>query len=87
MKIHHLKTWPDFFKAVKDGTKNFEVRRNNRGFKVGDLLILDEFDPEKQEYTGESLPVQVTYVLYSYEIAYGIEPDFAVMAIRHLPQV
>ncbi len=41
---HHLKTLPEYFQAVMDGTKPFEIRNNDRGFKPGDSVILEEFD-------------------------------------------
>ena len=42
MQTHELKTWPEYFEAVKDGTKNFELRKDDRGFKAGDHLVLAE---------------------------------------------
>ena len=45
--IHRLKTWPEFYKEVLLGTKTFEIRKNDRAFKVGDLLILQEWSPER----------------------------------------
>jgi hypothetical protein len=41
---HKLKTWPEFFKAILAGDKTFEIRKDDRGFKVGDTLRLLEFD-------------------------------------------
>lgn len=41
--IHHLKTLPDYFQAVIDERKPFEIRENDRNFKVGDLVVLEEF--------------------------------------------
>ena len=40
---HHLKTRPEYFQAVIDGRKPFEVRKNDRNFKEGDRVILEEF--------------------------------------------
>lgn len=40
MTIHELKTWPDFFRDVADGRKKFEIRKDDRDYKVGDLLRL-----------------------------------------------
>lgn len=60
--IHALKTWPEYFEAVYDGRKTFEIRRNDRDFKVGDTLILREWDPKIEGYTGRRLERVVTYV-------------------------
>lgn len=41
---HELKLWTVFFEDTY--RKPFELRRNDRGFKVGDRLHLREWDPE-----------------------------------------
>ncbi|MBE6645011.1 MAG: DUF3850 domain-containing protein [Ruminococcaceae bacterium] len=41
--IHHLKTLPLYFQAVIDERKPFEIRENDRNFKIGDRVILEEF--------------------------------------------
>lgn len=40
MVEHVLKTLPDYFDAVARGEKTFEVRRDDRGFQKGDILVL-----------------------------------------------
>jgi len=49
---HELKIWPQYYCRVADGSKTFEVRKNDRGFQPGDTVILKEWDPE---YTDNSL--------------------------------
>lgn len=43
--VHELKTWPAYFKRLASGEKTFEIRRNDRGFQAGDIVILREYDP------------------------------------------
>lgn len=43
MTRHLLKAWPQFFNPVYSGQKPFEIRKNDRNFKVGDILVLREF--------------------------------------------
>lgn len=60
MKIHELKILPEYFEAVTSGRKQFEIRRNDRDYKVGDLLYLREWNGEN--FTGDSYKVEVTYI-------------------------
>ncbi len=76
VKVHDLKTLPQYFQAIVDGTKTFEVRRNDRGFEVGDYLFLREWSQETG-YTGRIARVTVSY-LYAGE---WCAPGFCVMAI------
>ena len=84
---HELKTWPGFFEATLTGKKKFEVRRNDRGFKVGDTLCLREWNPGEViwgkaiegEYTGRKMYVTVDYILSGYN--WGIRHEFVVMSI------
>jgi hypothetical protein len=59
---HSLKTWPKYFKAIEEGRKLFDLRENDRGFEAGDWLVLEEFNPERQAYTGRKIWVQVISV-------------------------
>lgn len=63
MKKHKLKTWPLYFIAVWEGSKKFEVRKNDRNFEVGDYLILREYNPNTDKYSGREVLVIVTYMM------------------------
>jgi len=84
MKIHTLKTWPEVFGDLEQGLKTFDVRRNDRNFKVGDTLVLQEFDPSDETYTGEMLSFEITYILQG---VFGLPKDLCVMSIRPLNDV
>lgn len=62
MTVHELKILPKYFKAQKDGIKNFEIRKNDRDYKVGDGIYLREYDPTDKKYTGRRILVKVTYI-------------------------
>lgn len=62
VKMHELKTLPEFFGAQLKGVKKFEVRLNDRDYWTGDILVLREYSPE-HGYTGKYLHVEITYIL------------------------
>lgn len=80
MAQHDLKTWPPEFSAVLDGSKRFEWRKNDRGFEVGDTLRLQEWDPDRKQYTQREVTVEVTHLLRGprFEVPEG----YVVMSIR-----
>lgn len=59
---HDLKTLPEYFEAVISGKKNFELRKNDRDYKVGDMFALREWEPEKG-YTGRDYVQSIGYIL------------------------
>ena len=61
--IHELKILPHFFREVISGRKTFEIRKNDRPFRKGDMLALNEYDAEKKDYTGNSCLVWIDYLL------------------------
>jgi hypothetical protein len=60
---HKLKSWPEFFEPVLQGSKRFELRRNDRDFQIGDTLILQEYEPNTNSYTGRELPMRIVYIM------------------------
>ena len=87
--VHILKTWPRYFDDVESGGKTFEIRKNDRGFQVGDVLLLREWDPLKTyrtrcveshgDYTGRQLQRRVTYLAALGECGM---PDYVGMSIE-----
>lgn len=58
---HDLKIWREPFGAVWGGVKMHEIRKNDRDFRVGDVLHLREWDHHASKYTGQSVFARVTY--------------------------
>lgn len=59
---HTLKSWPSLFEEAAVGRKKFELRRNDRNFEIGDILLLREFEPDTETYTGREKRFKVTYI-------------------------
>jgi len=59
--IHVLKTIQPYFDYVDLGNKTFEVRKNDRDFKVGDIMALMEY--EKGVVSGKQINCIITYIL------------------------
>lgn len=76
--IHELKIRPEYFKAVVLGDKMFEIRKNDRDFRVGDIIVLHEWD-EERGYTGKHTLVDITYVMTDTEF---VKEGFAVLGIK-----
>lgn len=77
-KTHDLKTWPEYFAEIANGNKTFELRKNDRDFESGDLLVLQEWNPETREYTGREITKKVGYLLQG---EFGLPDDICVMSL------
>lgn len=73
--IHRLKTHSQYFQAVKNGSKTFEIRVYDRPFKVGDTLCLLEYDPETDRFTGGQINRKIGFILEP-------DPDNPVVGLR-----
>lgn len=62
-RFHQLKSWPEYFQAVRSGEKRFEVRVNDRGILSGDVVLLVEWDPELKRYSGHSILADVGWMI------------------------
>jgi hypothetical protein len=74
---HKLKCWPEFFEQIMNGSKTFELRKDDRQppYRYGDTLWLREWRRGTQTYTGREVRVRVTYVLSGW----GLEKDYVCM--------
>ncbi len=94
MAEHILKCWPNSYDAIAAGVKSFEWRRDDRGFEVGDVLVLRKWNPAPAPGASgyvwmprgpNTLPeyteqrVRVTYILRG---QFGVPQDYCVMSIE-----
>ena len=67
MTIHKLKLNAAYYNDSASGIKTFEIRKNDRNFKVGDILELREYAWSNLEkrgaYTGAVHWKIITYIL------------------------
>ena len=62
MSVVRKKIHPSYFDLVASGKKKFEMRVADFDVKEGDMLVLQEWDPEAKKYTGRSLIKKVGFL-------------------------
>lgn len=77
--LHHLKTDPEIFQKVFENKKLFELRKNDRDFKVGHWLVLKEFDRNTQTYSGREICKEIEYLLKGGQ--YGLEKGYVAIQL------
>jgi ASC-1-like (ASCH) protein len=74
--IHELKILPEYFQAVADGRKKFEIRFTlDRNFHEGDTVILQEWKSDKG-YTGFQLTKEIGFIT-----DFGQKPGYVVFGL------
>lgn len=86
MPTHHLKTWPEFFADLLTGEKTFELRNDDRKFRIGDQLILQEWDPLTKLYSGRETRRRVIHILRhdpdaACAAGMGLRPGHVIMSL------
>lgn len=91
--VHQLKTHARYWDAVENGSKTFEVRRNDRAFQTGDILELEkvENDPPHAYVTAPGhrfskmvIRKRVSYLLQGGQ--FGIDPAFCVLGLQDVEE-
>jgi len=77
---HFLKIALPWFAAVASGAKTVELRRDDRGYSVGDTLVLCEWDGSGE--TGRVCPVVVTHVLRPDDVPDLLPPGVVALSIQ-----
>lgn len=78
MKTIYLKTWPVFYQMMLDGTKTFDLRKDDRDFQAGDLVVQQEYEPETKTYTGREMTVGAGRVFRNMSVP-GLEDGYCII--------
>lgn len=74
---HDIKILSEYFSKVIDGSKTFEIRKNDRNYKVGDRLLMREYINNGDYETGGWIFATITYITN-----YNQKNDYVVMSIK-----
>lgn len=85
-RTHELKTLAPYWDAVRSGEKTFEVRRDDRGFQRGDIVVLHRMSEARPYYYDtdgygkRSLRYRIGWILTGGQL--GIEPGYVVFSLE-----
>jgi len=85
MTRHTLKSWPRFFWPVWGGIKPFELRKDDRQFAVGDDIELREYDPDRDQFSGQRWSGVITYIIRPDDGVPGLEPGYCILGLGDEP--
>ena len=80
-KRHEIKIATTYYDDVVSGRKRFELRKNDRGYKVGDTLKMLEFKDGK--FTGRTIDADIIYMLEDYT---GLQEGYCILSIAIVPE-
>lgn len=75
-KVHDVKLGTTFFDDVKTGRKTFELRKNDRGYKEGDTIVLHEY--KDGTTTGRTITKKIVYMLEDFA---GLEDGYCILGL------
>jgi len=85
---HELKIEQKYFIRINEGSKTFEIRKNDRDYQVGDTIQFLPLECEVHKY-GEELRMQKITPCFNYIITYvhqgfGMNATYCVLGISPL---
>ncbi len=82
---HELKTVNPYFDLIWRCEKTAELRKNDQGFAVGDILVLREFCPPTRQcwmrFTGRAIVARISDVC---DYPDALRPDYVMLSLDHL---
>jgi ParB family chromosome partitioning protein len=80
-KVHDVKLGATFFDDVKTGRKTFELRKNDRGYKEGDTIVLHEY--KDGTATGRTITKKIVYMLEDFT---GLEDGYCILGLGEVEE-
>lgn len=80
-KVHDVKLGTTFFDDVKTGRKTFELRKNDRGYKEGDTIVLHEY--KDGTTTGRTITKKIVYMLEDFT---GLEDGYCILGLGEVEE-
>lgn len=84
MTTHRLKVFIKYADAIMNGTKTFEIRKNDRGYEVGDKIVFDVVTNEgyfvgaAARHPLNGATCRIDYILDDFE---GLAQKYVALAI------
>lgn len=82
-ELHTVKSVEPFFTDTWYSIKLFDVRPNDRGYQVGDLLLQKQYDPVQDSYSGRFILARITYVAGPQQHI-PLHEDFVILGLKIL---
>ena len=84
---YEVKSWPWLFEPMVAGKKFHDMRdKRDRDYKVGDRMLLREFDPRTGQYTGREAVSMITYITDNVTpcamSSNALDRDHAILSVR-----
>lgn len=80
---HTPKTLKQLFEFQENGKKIFELRKDDRPYKVGDMLLSNAYESEKNGYTGRVAIYRVLYIIRDAE-CFGLQKGYCIMQLERV---
>lgn len=89
MTTHRLKVFVKYADAIMNGTKTFEIRKNDRGYEVGDKIVFDVVTNEgytvgaAARHPLNGATYRIDYILDDFE---GLAQKYVALAISKVDE-
>ena len=81
-QTHNIKCWPEPFEEMLAGRKTAEFRLNDRGYCVGDKLLIREWCTDSQAYTHREIERVITHILSA---GFGLPQGYVMLSLADEP--